>query len=396
MQKYITKTPDGTRDLLFEECELHSQVKNRLSALFMSRGYYEVVTPALEYYDLFSLPGAAFSQTEMIKVTEQGGRLLVLRPDSTMPIARLVSTRLKDAPLPIRLHYAQKVYRVAPGLKGRSNEITQSGVELIGAEGLLYDLETILTAAKALEACSMADYKIELGHAGIFGALAADLPVDEDEKEEIRLLIESKSYSALEDLLDRLPESDAAAAIRMLPRLFGGKEVLEQAAGIFGGRAEKELAYLRELLTRLEPALGDRINLDLGLVHRNNYYTGVVFRAYLPGSGDTVVSGGRYDRLFDAFGSRRPAVGFAVDDDAITAILLAEREEQQKSRRKILFAEAGYEMKALARLEELTAAGVVCEVLPFGDKQESLAIARDRSAAEIELIGELTEIIRLV
>ena len=137
MQKYITKTPDGTRDLLFEECELHSQVKNRLSALFMSRGYYEVVTPALEYYDLFSLPGAAFSQTEMIKVTEQGGRLLVLRPDSTMPIARLVSTRLKDAPLPIRLHYAQKVYRVAPGLKGRSNEITQSGVELIGAEGLL-------------------------------------------------------------------------------------------------------------------------------------------------------------------------------------------------------------------------------------------------------------------
>ena len=248
MQKYITKTPEGTRDLLFEECRLHSQVKGRLSAFFGGRGYYEVVTPSLEYYDLFSLSGAEFSQAEMVKATEAGGRLLVLRPDSTMPIARLVSTRLKDAPLPLRLHYAQKVYRVTPGFKGRSNEITQSGVELIGAEGLLYDLETILTAAGALEACGMENYKIELGHAGIFKALAAGLPADEDTKEEIRLLIESKSYSALEDLLDQLPESDAAAAIRMLPRLFGGGEVLKQAAALFGGRAAAEFAYLKELL----------------------------------------------------------------------------------------------------------------------------------------------------
>lgn len=396
MQKYITKTPEGARDLLFEECRMHSRVKGTLSALFSSRGYYEVVTPSLEYYDLFTLPGAEFSQAEMVKATEAGGRLLVLRPDGTMPIARLVSTRLKDAPLPLRLHYAQKVYRVTPGFKGRSNEITQSGVELIGAEGLLYDLETILTAAKALEACGMEDYKIELGHAGIFGALASELNADAEEKEEIRLLIESKSYSALEDLLDRLPESDAAAAIRMLPRLFGGGEVLEQAAGLFGGRAAAELAYLKELLDRLEPTLGGRINLDLGLVHRNNYYTGVVFRGYLPGSGDTVVSGGRYDRLFDAFGASRPAIGFAVDDDAIAAILLAGGERHAKPARKILFAAAGYEMKALARLEELTAAGDTCEVLPFEDKAASLAAAKKRNAAEIELIGELTEIIRLV
>lgn len=396
MQKYITKTPEGTRDLLFEECRLHSQVKGRLSAFFGGRGYYEVVTPSLEYYDLFSLSGAEFSQAEMVKATEAGGRLLVLRPDSTMPIARLVSTRLKDAPLPLRLHYAQKVYRVTPGFKGRSNEITQSGVELIGAEGLLYDLETILTAAGALEACGMEDYKIELGHAGIFKALAAGLPADEDTKEEIRLLIESKSYSALEDLLDQLPESDAAAAIRMLPRLFGGGEVLKQAAALFGGRAAAELAYLKELLEKLEPTLGGRINLDLGLVHRNNYYTGLVFRGYLPGSGDTVVSGGRYDRLFDAFGASRPAIGFAVDDDAITAILLAGREKDRKPARKILFAAAGYEMKALARLEELTRSGETCEVLPFTDKAASLSVAAKRNAVEIELIGELTEIIRLV
>ena len=172
--------------------------------------------------------------------------------------------------------------------------------------------------------------------------------------------------------------------------------MLEQAAELFGGRAAAELSYLKELLEKLEPTLGGRINLDLGLVHRNNYYTGVVFRAYLPGSGDTVVSGGRYDKLFDAFGSSRPAIGFAVDDDAITAILLAGREKQQKPVRKILFAAPGYEMKALARLEELTAGGDVCEALPLAGREESLATAAARSAAEIELIGELTEIIRLV
>ncbi len=392
MNKFLYKTPAGTKDLLFEECEIHDRIMQVLSGLYASRGYHQVITPALENFDLFSLSSAGLTQEEMYKLVSPTGHLLVMRPDSTMPIARLVATRLKDAPLPLRLCYIQKVFRVNGDYKGRSNEVTQAGIELIGTDSLAADLEIIHTAAKSLEACGIGDYKIEVGHAGIFKALVAQLPVEDATREEIRVAIESKSYAALEDLLDAMEKTPVVRALKHLPRLFGGREVLEEARALFQGVASQELDYLQTLFDALEPTLSEKISLDLGLVHRNNYYTGVVFRGYATGSGDAVCSGGRYDTLFGEFGMDLPAVGFAADLDVMTDILLtAGAPVPAATPLHLVYAKPGFEMAALEFADARIAAGTSCEMMDYVNYSHAKEDAAERGACAVHLVGNSVE-----
>lgn len=396
MCKSIFKTPEGTRDLVLEECETFNFVKSALSDVFSSRGYMQVITPVLEYYDLFTLENAFFKQEDMYKLSDNTGRILVLRPDMTMPIARLASTRLKGATLPLRLYYIQNVFRQNPGYKGRQNNIAQAGIELIGLNGLLSDLEIITTAARAIEQCGLMDYKIEIGHAGVFKKLVDKLEIDNDSKEEIRKIIENKNYNALENKLKEYPES-SVRAIKELPRLFGGREILDFAYEIFGDTASEELNYLYRLFDSLQAELQDKIHLDLGLVHRNNYYTGTVFRGYIMGSGDTVVSGGRYDSLFSEFGYDLPATGFAIDLDALSGVLLAKSKGVSVKKPQLLvFALPSYEIKAIRYMEEQIKQGVVCELLPYENKETAFIQAQKRSANRIAVIGENCEVYDLV
>ena len=184
MRTYSRITPEGARDILFEECRGRREIQRRLSWAFALRGYREVMTPGLEYYDVFSLPGAALPQREMYKTTDNRGRLVVFRPDSTLPIARMAASRLQGQCKPLRLYYDQTIYRNRPDLSGRSDECAQMGVELMGAAGLGADLEVISLAAQALEACAPG-FRMELGHGGLFRILADELPLSPEQKEEI-------------------------------------------------------------------------------------------------------------------------------------------------------------------------------------------------------------------
>ena len=181
MRKYTKLTPEGVRDVLFEECRARGRARERLTEIFTRRGYQEVMTPGLEYFDVFNLPGAAIPQQEMYKSTDHAGRLLVFRPDSTLPIARMAAARLQNHRRPMRLYYCQNVYRSCPALSGKSHELAQMGVELLGASGLRADLEVIGTAVEALEAVAP-DFRIELGHAGVFQRLAGRLEVSPERR----------------------------------------------------------------------------------------------------------------------------------------------------------------------------------------------------------------------
>ena len=295
MKRYLKMTPEGMKDFLFAECSAMDDVCGRIESVFTSRGFKKVITPGIEFYDVFSLPCSGISQEEMFKLTDNKGRLMVARPDSTLPIARMVSTRLQNNVMPVRLYYKQAVYRSNPTLTGRRNEMMQMGVELLGVQGLRADLEIITTAVQAMKAVAR-DFRIELGHAGVFDALSAELDINDSYKEKIRLSIEGKNYSALNNLLDKLEPSRAVSAIRRLPSLFGGEEVIGEARAICEGtKAAQALDYLHTIYTNLTSlGLGDKLIIDLGLVQRNDYYTGVVFTGYINGIGDAVLSGGRY------------------------------------------------------------------------------------------------------
>lgn len=313
-------TPEGTRDRLFGECRERRQVQKALLGLFQRRGFDEVSTPEVEFYDLFLRSGNPMPQEQLLKIIDRGGKIMVMRPDCTTPIARVAAAKLKHLPAPQRLYYDQTVFRSGQEHRGGRSEIAQCGVELLGAQGLRADVEVLALAADSLRSTGLEDFHIEVGHVGFFQDLARALHLPQEDTETIRTLIEGKNFAALADLLAPYVHTVSGKALDRLPYLFGGVEVLDEAETLFPG--SDAIAYLRALYAALEAAgYGEDFRFDLGLVHQIDYYTGVVFRGYAMGAADAVLSGGRYDGLLAAFGPDTPATGFAVDVDAVAGCL---------------------------------------------------------------------------
>ena len=373
----IINTPEGTRDRLFAECQERRQVQARLTRLFRQRGFLEVSTPDTEFYDLFALSGSAIPQERMIKVWDPSGKICVMRPDSTTPIARVAATKLKAVALPQRLYYDQTVYRSNPAHNGGSRELPQCGVELIGAGGKKADVEIIVTAIDALRSCGAARFHVELGHAGYFRELAGRLELGEEAVEEMRALIEGKNFAALNAFLEPHRGNPACAALERLSRLFGGVEVLAQAEKLAGKTPAVD--YLSEVYDELSAAgYGAYVRFDLGMVHQIDYYTGVVFRGYVEGAGDAVLSGGRYDNLVGVFGREAQATGFAVDVDAVARTL---PEIAPPVLRVVVHYEPGYLAQALEAVDDRPAG--TSELSPCRTLESSLNLARDKGAEAV-------------
>lgn len=323
MKRYAKLTPEGSRDLLFEECDDKKEIETTLSSLYKENNYRKVITPAIEYFDVFSSDNAGIEADEMYKLSDSYGRTTVLRPDNTMPIARLVATRLTQDDFPVRLYYNQNIFVRNKTLAGRTDEIAQSGIELIGDGSVDADLEAISMAVEALKRVKINSFKIEIGHAGFFNAILNNMNISKTEKADICNLIEGKNYAALGDLLNKIGTTPETAVLHRLPRLFGGIEVLEEAKKLYkNDEASKALDYIEAVYKQLQNmGIADCVMIDLGLVNRSNYYTGVIFRGYAEGSGLTVLSGGRYDNLISEFGMDAPAIGFGVDVTALTNVM---------------------------------------------------------------------------
>ncbi len=319
MKRYSNITPDGSRDFLFEECDDRKLVEATLSALYKENSYRKVITPAIEFFDVFNCGNTGIEADEMYKLTDNHGRTTVLRPDNTMPIARLVATRLKDSDFPVRLYYNQNVFVRNKQLAGRTDEIPQSGIELIGDGSLDADTEVISMAVQALKRSHLNSFKIEIGHAGFFNSILNRMNLSATQRADICNYIECKNYAALGDLLEKMSRSPEAAVLQRLPRLFGGVEVLAEAKKLYDVKeSEEALEYVKTLYEKLEKmGIADSVMIDLGLVNRSNYYTGVIFRGYAEGSGMTILTGGRYDNLLAEFGMEAPAIGFGVDVNAL-------------------------------------------------------------------------------
>ncbi len=392
MNKYDRITPEGTRDALFAECTLRRGVESRLISLFTARGYSEIITPTLEFYDVFHRETHPLPMEQMFKLTDSKGRLMVLRPDNTIPIARVCATRLRDAALPLRLCYHQNIHVLSPSLKGRDDEISQAGLELIGSSSRMADLEVIAAAADALRACG-GEYTLELGNAAFFRELMSQLPADEAVKESVRDSIETKNYPALHDLLEGLPESDATRVLCKLPTLFGGEEVFEKAAALC--TAERFTAILDELhaLYHAVSQFIDKSHLrvDLSMMHRTDYYTGMILRGYLSGYGEEILSGGRYDKLIAEFGYDVPATGFAVNIDAAVKVLSKQQGDSPADVRPasnvLIWAAAGCEADAVEAACNLREKGLVVE----HSLSETLEDARKYAAEHgIDSVLEIT------
>ncbi|MDE7094464.1 MAG: ATP phosphoribosyltransferase regulatory subunit [Oscillospiraceae bacterium] len=402
MRRYDLITPEGTKDYLFEECALKRIVETKTRQLFKSMGYSRLITPNLEFYDVYNLNSRYFPQEELCKLTDNKGRLVVLRPDSTVPIARVVATRLKEAMLPLRLYYTQPVYQFAPSLKGKSTEINQTGIELIGSGSKMADIEVISMALSVLSSVGekiaenvnfSVNYSLELGDVRIFRELMHRLNATPAQKEEIRSLIEAKNYPALNDILDKIGEHKITNALKKLPTLFGGEEVFDRAEEIFqDARIAEILENMRELYhTVCDMNEKGNIIVDLGLVNKTDYYTGLVIKGYLEGYGEEVLSGGRYDKLLSEFGYDIPAVGMAVNVDAVANVIAKKYTPKITAPDILIVAEKCCEALAVKKAVVLRESGLCVEHFLETDFDLAQDYARTRNIKKLILISSEQE-----
>lgn len=374
--------PDGMRDLIYADCRRYREIERRLSAVYVSCGFREAATPTLEYLDVFD-GGRAISRERMYKLTDNSGRLLALRADNTMPIARVAATKLIDE-LPALLYYNQSVFAVQGENSGRCGEIKQSGVELLGAPAPHGDLLCILTAVRALCALGL-PYKLELGHVGFFNGLLDELNLSDGEKRNLRRFVNAKNAVSLGGF-EGLGKSQLAR-IRRLPLLYGGSEIFAQAEEVAADNkaALAALEYVKKLYGLLSDAdLADDVIIDLGIVHEIDYYTGAVLRGYAEGAGEPILSGGRYDGLLESFGYNVPATGFAINVGAVADCIAKAEASEHRDVPDVLihYSEKNF-AQAVELSESLTAQGKNCELSCYFDPGQSRRYAATRGIAEV-------------
>ena len=365
--------PEGTRDLILDECVIKRSLERDIDEIFEKWGYKEVITPTLEFYETFNYNSQTLREEDMYKFFDNRGRILVLRPDMTIPIARVVETKLKDAELPIKLRYTSNVFRVHESLGGKRNEYTDCGVELIGIEDKKSDLEVLVLALEALKKLGLNDFKLEIGNIGFFNGAFKNLDIDQKHIEVIAQFIEDKNLKNLEDYIYALDiKEEYKKFFNKLPWMFGDKNILEEAKKLaFNNEIKENLEYLEVLYSQLEAlGYGENVTFDLGMVPRLNYYTGMIFRGYGEGVGNTLLRGGRYDSLIKSSNSYVPAIGFSIDiNSVIENGKLNKNLNEDEKIYKIYYSENN-RIEAIKKSEELRNQGYIVDLLPKEDIAE--------------------------
>jgi ATP phosphoribosyltransferase regulatory subunit len=317
--------PPGTRDVLPDEMRELRAVLESLRGSFEAAGYGEVRTPTVEYDEVLR-QGDERAAGAGWRLFDDHGRLLVLRSDMTIPIARLVATRFTDHEGPLRLCYGGQAYRSVTRGSGQLTEFLQAGAELIGVPGVEGDAEIVALTLKALAATGLRRHSVGIGDGALYGRLLEAFEVDAEQSAELLGCLMRRDLAGLEA---RVRGAGLPEALVEIPSLRGGPEVLdraEEAIGEVGATAVLELRGLYEVLSQL--GHGDRVILDLGLIHELGYYTGAVFEIYDPAVGFALGGGGRYDQLIGRFGEPRPACGMALD---VQRVHIAQAAEEKMS-----------------------------------------------------------------
>ncbi len=310
--------PAKMRDLIKEEVQVKRQLQSRLQSLFSHWGYEEVMTPTMEYYETYVRGFEDIHEEQMYKFVDHSGRIVALKADMTIPIARLAATKFKGNTQPLRFQYCDKVFKVNEVLSGLYDEMSDCGIELIGADET-YDVEVLAMALDTLEVLHQKHMVFEIGNIKVFNEACTCAGVFEQDKKRLAYLIGQKHLPELRIFLNRLNLSEEQKNFfEKLVWLSGSLEVFEDALQYaFADELKKEIRKTQKLCETLYHLGYTKFDIDLGKINNLNYYTGIMFEAYIEGVGVRVLNGGRYDNLLQKFDSKASAIGFSVKLDAL-------------------------------------------------------------------------------
>jgi len=303
--------PDYIQDALPSEAEQLESLRRKLLDAFQLRGYQLVAPPMLEYLDSLTTGAGHDLDLRTFKLVDQlSGRTMGVRADMTPQVTRIDAHLLNRTGVS-RLCYCGSVLHTLPSSATATREPLQLGAELYGHGGIEADVEILRLLAEVLRLADVPASRIDIGHMGLFHALAARAGLVPGREEELFGLLQTKDVPGLRALVADVAEP-VRSALLLLPELYGGAEVIEKAAALLPQDAEI-VAALGDLRALAESLAGLPISFDLADLRGYHYHSGVVFAAYGGGSPAALALGGRYDRVGAAFGRARPATGFSLD-----------------------------------------------------------------------------------
>ncbi|WP_163831753.1 ATP phosphoribosyltransferase regulatory subunit [Spartinivicinus ruber] len=310
--------PDGIDEVLPPAAMQIEQLRRQLLDLYHCWGYDLVIPPHLEYLESLQAGAGHDLDLQTFKIIDQlTGRLLGLRADTTPSVARMDAHTLKREG-PVRLCYAGSVFHTKPCSLAASRSPIQVGAELYGHSGIASDVEVISLLLETLNSLNIQNVYLDMGHVGIFRGLVAQAQLSEERQQELFDILQRKDATELTSFVaNYVDDVDVANMLLALPELAGDFDALNQARKVLSNANENVHNAIRTLeqvglaIHQFSPSLS--IYFDLCELRGYNYHTGILFAAYVPGQGQAVAQGGRYDGIGKVFGRSRPATGFSSD-----------------------------------------------------------------------------------
>ena len=356
-QKDSWLLPEGIEETLPAEAKHLEALRNKLLETFACWGYDLVIPPFIDFLDSLLTGSGHDLDLQTFKLTDQiSGEMLGIRADMTPQVARMDAHNLKYE-WPTRLCYAGTVLHTRGNPLEKTRSPMQIGAELYGHAGLESDLEVICLMLEMLAVTGLQNVHLDLGHVGIYRALAAQAQLTAVQESELFDILQRKAKPELAELMDSYALPDAIKQLFLkLPELNGDLSVLEKAAIVFADAhddVKKALAELGGLAAQLAvrfPQLP--ISFDLAELRGYHYHTGVVFAAFVPLVGREIARGGRYDNIGEVFGRARPATGFSADLKLLSAL---SKQSFQRPERELIFAPYANDLALAETIRDLRA-----------------------------------------
>ena len=352
--------PESIEDILPPEARRVEMMRRALLDEFRLHGYELVMPPLLEYIESLLTGSGRDMDLRTFKLVDQlSGRTMGIRADITPQVAR-IDAHLLNRKGVARLCYCGDVLHTLPSGLTATREPLQIGAELYGHAGIEADVEVIRLLARALEIAGVKASRLDLGHVGVFRALAVRGGLESELAQELFAVMQTKDMPDLRELVRDVAEP-VRSALLALPDCYGGPEVLERVLAFLPGDAEiaQAVSDLGKLAVELEEL---PLSFDLADLRGYHYHSGVVFAAYCGAHPGAIALGGRYDKVGKAFGRGRSATGFSMDLRELSQL------DAVADLPRAIMAPPGNENDLRATIAALRAKGeVVIEALPGHD-----------------------------
>ncbi len=309
-------TIEGFESIQPQDNHAFQKIISNLMGLYRSFGYHQIATPTFEAYDLYVNENSIPSD-DLFKMVDHKGRVLVLKPDVTLPITRMAAINHPNDQEIIKFSYQTSIYRNFSAPDSIKKEINQIGLEYFGNNSPECDGEIIGLSILSLIKTGIKDIHIDLGHVGFINYLFEEFNFTTDERNTLFQYIENKNVGDIKTYLTKLDLDQASRDIILkLPSLYGCPEdiITKMKTMCLNENMEKVVLKVSDIYDHLKiMGLETYISFDLGFTNQMNYYSDIIFKGYINNWGEPVISGGRYNQLSEKFGISRPACGFAID-----------------------------------------------------------------------------------